>query len=212
LIGRLFESYDEAWSYFLSRETPLDDFWSALPERDGSVLAGWLIEPPAQVKDAMDDLLARLGEVEGVVATPKHFLHIWIAGVALDPTPERVTALVHTAREAWSGQGSFDIALRAANCFHDAAVVEAHTDGVPRLLAALDPDADLRVALPHMTVGYLRSPSAASMRDALDDFRDREFASFKADNVRLCLIPIARSTFTRPWDLAGVHALVQARG
>jgi 2'-5' RNA ligase len=212
LIGRLFESYDEAWSYFLSRETPLEDFWSVLPERDGSVLAGWLIDPPPQVKDAVHDLVARLEEVEGVVAVPEYFLHIWIAGVALDPTPERVTALVDTAHEAWSRQGSFDIALRHSNCFHDAAVVEAHTDGVPRLLAALDPDADLRVALPHMTVGYLRSPSAASLRDALDDFRDCEFASFTADSVQLCLIPIARSTFTRPWDLAGVHSLLQARG
>jgi 2'-5' RNA ligase len=212
LIGRLFESYDEAWSYFLSRETPLEDFWSALPERDGSILAGWLIEAPLHVKDAVDDLLARLGEVEGVVAAPKHFLHIWIAGVALDPMPDRVTALVDAAREAWSGQRSFGIALRRANCFHDAAVVEAHTDGVPRLLAALDPAADLRVALPHMTVGYLQSPSVASMRDALEDFRDREFASFNTDSVRLCLIPIARSTFTRPWELAGVHSLLQARG
>ena len=212
MIGRLFESYDEAWSYFLSRETPLEDFWSGLPERDGSVLAGWLIEPPPQAKDTVHDLLARMGEVEGVVAAPRHFLHIWIAGVALDPTPERVTALVDVAREAWSEQRSFDIALRRANCFHDAAVVEAHTDGVPGLLAALDPDADLRVALPHLTVGYLRSPSLASMRDALEDFRDGEFASFNADSVRLCLIPIGRSTFTRPWQLAGVHSLLQARG
>jgi len=28
LMAELFESYDEAWSYFLSRETPLEDFWS----------------------------------------------------------------------------------------------------------------------------------------------------------------------------------------
>lgn len=210
LIGKWFESYDEAWSYFLARETPLEDFWSVLPEPDGSILAGWLIEPPHRVKDAVRDLLARLGRVEGVAAVPSHFLHIWIHGVAHDPGADRITELVDAARETWAEQDSFEIALRHANCFHDAAVVEAHTDGVPRLLAALNPDADLRVALPHMTVGYLRSPAAASMRDVLEDFRGKEFASFHADSVRLCLIPIARSTFMRPWKVAATHPLSNA--
>lgn len=210
MIGKWFESYDEAWNYFLERGTPLDDFWSALPEADGSILVGWLIEPPPQVKDAVRDLLARLGKVERVAVVPPHFLHIWIHGVAHDPTAGRIKELVDEAREVWAGQGSCEIALRHANCFHDAAVVEAHTDGVPRLLAALNPDADLRVALPHMTVGYLRSPSAASMRDVLEDFRGKEFGSFHAANVRLCLIPIARSTFMRPWKVAATHPLSSA--
>jgi 2'-5' RNA ligase len=210
LIGKWFESYDEAWSYFLERETPLEDFWSALPEPDGSILAGWLIEPPPHVKDAVRELLVRLGKVGRVAAVPRHFLHIWIHGVAHDPSAERVSELVDTAREVWAEQRSCEIALRHANCFHDAAVVEAHTNGVPRLLAALNPDADLRVALPHMTVGYLRSPSAASMRDVLADFRAKEFGSFHAANVRLCLIPIARSTFMRPWKVAATHPLLSA--
>jgi len=210
LIGTWFESYGEAWNYFLTRETSLENFWSVLPEPEGSILAGWLIEPPPQVKDAAHDLLARLGQVEGVVAVPRHFLHIWIHGVAHDPTADRISELVDGAREVWAGQGSCEIALRHANCFHDAAIVEAHTDGVPRLLAALNPDADLRVCLPHMTVGYLRSPSAASMRDVLTDFRGKELGSFQADNVRLCLIPIARSTFMRPWMVAATHSLSSA--
>jgi hypothetical protein len=53
VIGEWFESYEEAWSYFLARETPLEDFWSELPEPDRSILAGWLIEPPPQLKDAV---------------------------------------------------------------------------------------------------------------------------------------------------------------
>jgi len=210
MIGKWFESYDEAWSYFLARETPLENFWSELPEAEGSILAGWLIEPPPQVKDAVGDLLARIGKVERVAGVPPHFLHIWIHGVAHDPTAERVSELVDEAREVCAGQRSCEIALRHANCFHDAAVVEAHTDGVPRLLAALNPDADLRVALPHMTVGYLRSPSVTSMLDVLEDFRGEEFGSFHADNVRLCLIPIARSTFMRPWKVAATHPLSSA--
>jgi 2'-5' RNA ligase len=210
LIGKWFESYDEAWSYLLARETPLEDFWSVLPEPEGSILAGWLIEPPPRVKDTVRDLLARLGRVEGVAAVPRHFLHIWIHGVAHDPTADRISELADEAREVWAEQGSCEIALRYANCFHDAAVVEAHTDGVPRLLAALKPDADLRVALPHMSLGYLRSPSAASIRDVLEDFRGEEFGSFHADNVRLCLIPIARSTFMRPWKVAATHPLSSA--
>ena len=210
MIGKWFESYDEAWSDFLARETPLEDFWSVLPKPEGSILAGWLIEPPSQAKDAVHDLLARLGKVEGVAVVPSHFLHIWIHGVAHDPTADRMSQLVDEAREAWAGRGSCEITLRHANCFHDAAVIEAHTDGVPRLLAALNPDADLRVALPHMTVAYLRSPSAASVRDVLGDFRGEEFGSFHADNVRLCLIPIARSTFMRPWKVAATHPLSSA--
>jgi 2'-5' RNA ligase len=210
LIGRWFESYDEAWSYFLARETPLEDFWSVLPEPDGSVLAGWLIEPPPDVKDAVRDLLTRLGAVDRVAAVPQHFLHIWIHGIAHDPPAERLSELVDAARAIWGGQRSCEIALRHANCFHDAAVVEAHTDGVPRLLAALNPDADLRIALPHMTVGYLRSPSAAAMREALEEFRGEEFGSFQADNVRLCLIPIARSRFMSPWKVAATHRLLTA--
>ena len=210
MIGKWFESYDEAWSYFLARETALEDFWSVLPKHEGSILAGWLIEPPSQAKDAVHDLLARLGKVEGVAVVPSHFLHIWIHGVAHDPTADRMSELVDEAREAWAGRGSCEITLRHANCFHDAAVIEAHTDGVPRLLAALNPDADLRVALPHMTVAYLRSPSAASVRDVLGDFRGEEFGSFRADNVRLCLIPFARSTFMCPWKVAATHPLSSA--
>ncbi|HEX9379606.1 MAG TPA: hypothetical protein VF872_08445 [Gaiellaceae bacterium] len=210
MIGKWFESYDEAWSYFLAREAPLEDFWSVLPEPEGSILAGWLVEPPPQVKDAVRDLLARLEKVDRVAAVPPHYLHIWIHGVAHDPTADRMSELVDEAREIWAEQGSCEIALRHANCFHDAAVVEAHTDGVPRLLAALNPDADLRVALPHMTVGYLRSPSAASMRDVLEDFRGEEFGSFHADNVQLCLIPFARSTFMRPWEVATTLPLLTA--
>jgi 2'-5' RNA ligase len=207
LIGRWFESYEEAWCCFLARETPLEDFWSVLPEPDGSILAGWLIEPPPHVKDAVRDLLKRLGALDRVAAVPRHFLHIWIHGVAHDPIGDRVSELVDAAGEVWADQRSCEIALRYANCFHDAAVVEAHTDGVSRLLAALNPGADLRVALPHMTVGYLRSPTAASVREVLEDFRGKEFGSFRADNVRLCLIPIARSTFMHPWNVAAKHRL-----
>jgi 2'-5' RNA ligase len=210
VIGKWFESYDEAWNYFLTRNTPLEDFWSGLPEPHGSILAGWLIEPPRDVKDAVRDLLARLGAVEGVEAVPGHFLHIWIHRVAHDPTLDQASELVNAAREVWAEQLPCEIVLRRANCFHDAAVVEAHTEGVPRLLAALNPDADLRTALPHMTVGYLHSPSRSSLQDVLEEFRGEEFGSFHADSVRLCLIPIARSTFLRPWRVAGTQRLLKA--
>jgi hypothetical protein len=70
VIGEWFESYEEAWSYFLTRETPLEDFWSELPEPDRSILAGWLIEPPPQLKDAVRDLLARLGKSNALLQFP----------------------------------------------------------------------------------------------------------------------------------------------
>jgi hypothetical protein len=94
LIGRWFESDEEAWCCFLARETPLEDFWSVLPEPDGSILAGWLIEPPPHVKDAVRDLLTRFGALDRVAAVPRHFLHIWIHGVAHDPIGDRVSELV----------------------------------------------------------------------------------------------------------------------
>src|SRR5439155_9751737 len=90
VIGKWFESYDEAWNYFLTRETPLEDFWPALPERAGSTVAAWLIEPPQHVKDAVHDLLARLGGLERVAVVPEHFLHISIHVVAHDPVPSSV--------------------------------------------------------------------------------------------------------------------------
>jgi 2'-5' RNA ligase len=210
VIGKWFESYDEAWTYFLTRETPLEDFRTVLPERDGSILAVWLIEPPPQVKDAVHGLLARLREVEDVAVVPQNFLHISIHAVAHDPDPSRVRELLDEAREIWAEEPRCEIVLRHANCFHDAAVVEAHTEGIPRLLAALNPDADLRVALPHMSVAYLQSPSIVSMRNALKEFRDREFGSFHAASVRLCLIPIARSAFLCPWEVAGTQPLLHA--
>jgi hypothetical protein len=140
VIGKWFESYDEAWTHLLTRETPLEDFWAVLPEREGSILALWLIEPPPQVKDAVHDLLARLGELERVAVVPEHFLHISI----------------------------------------------------------------------QVTVAYLQSPSVVSIRHALNQFRGREFGSFHAASVRLCLIPIARSTFLCPWEVAGTQPLLHA--
>jgi 2'-5' RNA ligase len=159
VIGKWFESYDEAWTHLLTRETPL---------------------------------------------------HISIQGVAHDPAPSRVRVLLDEAREIWAEEPGCEIVLQHANCFHDAAVVEAHTEGVPRLLGALNPDADLRVAPPHMTVAYLQSPSVVSIRHALNEFRGREFGSFHAASVRLCLIPIARSTFLCPWEVARTQPLLHA--
>lgn len=212
MIGKWFESYEEAWSCFLARDEPLEDFWSNLSEADSSFLAGWLIKPPAAVKDAVSPLLVRLAELAGVSAVPGHFAHVWIHGVAEDPDPARVIELVAAARDGWASADGFDIAFRCANCFHDAAVVEAHTEGVAQLLQALNPKADLRVVLPHMTVAYLRSPLPGPLRAALQDFRDQDFGTFHVHDVNLCLVPIARSTFLRPWEVAATISLSRPSG
>src|SRR5687767_10594686 len=105
-MGRFFESFDEAWAYFLTREEPLEDFYDTLPAKEREIEA-WVIEPPAAIKSAALEFQRRLAGVGGLRMLPGHFLHVTL------PVPG--TEL--------RGKGPFEIEYRRVTCFHEAVAV-----------------------------------------------------------------------------------------
>jgi len=116
-LGRLFDSYDEAWTYFLAREEPLESFFAALPEDESAELELWVVEPPAAVKAAVARVQDAFAHLEWIAPVPAHFLHIGL-GVERPATGRPI-----------------EIDYRRVNCFHEAVVVEAHAPlpGLPHL-------------------------------------------------------------------------------
>ncbi len=108
------------------------------------------------------------------------------------------------AERAWVDLPPFEIAYRDVNCFHGAAVVEAHTDGVPTLVDRALPHVDVTFLLPHMSVGYFRrvgDPDA--LRDALEPLRELDLGIGIAREIVLCDVPIAKTTVLQPWTVLG---------
>jgi hypothetical protein len=55
-----------------------------------------------------------------------------------------------------------------------------------------------------MSIGYTRRRGSADrLRAALRPFRDAELGTGIADEVLLCDVPVAKSTFLRPWRVVG---------
>ena len=78
------------------------------------------------------------------------------------------------------------------NCFHDAAIVEAHPE----------PDAPFPPSpfLPHLSIGYFRRAERPdALRDALLPHRDVELGSGLVEEVVVCDVPVAKSRFFEPW-------------
>jgi hypothetical protein len=152
----------------------------------------WLIAPPAAVKAGARELQAAFDEVDWIAPTPAHFLHVSVAvtdGLDAD-----------SAARAWAGVAPFPIVYRRANCFHDAPIVEAHTDGVASLVRRALPGHDVATLLPHMSIGYTRTSELPDrLRTALGPLRDVELGTGLADEVLLCEVPAAKSTFLEPW-------------
>jgi hypothetical protein len=152
----------------------------------------WLIAPPDSVKAGARELQSAFGELEWIAPVPDHYLHVSVAVTdELDGT---------SAARAWADVAPFPIVYRRTNCFHDAPIVEAHTDGVAALVRRALPDHDLTTLLPHMSIGYTRqSEFPDRLRSALRPVRDVELGTGLADEVLLCDVPAAKSTFLEPW-------------
>ena len=191
-VGELFTDYDGAWAHFLERAEPLESFYARLPDDPVATIDGWLIEVPAAIKTASRQLRDRLAHVESLRPVPDHFLHVWL-GSARELSPAR-------AEKAWAGIRPFGVQYRRVNCFHDAVIVEADAKGVRSLVAAGLPHISPETFLPHMTVAYTaaRTPPEP-VRQALAAFRESAFGEGLVREVRLCRVPIARSTFLEPW-------------
>jgi 2'-5' RNA ligase len=190
-MGTLFRSYNEARSFFLARREPLESFWEQLPDDPAATLRGWLIVPPPEVKERVSRLVEALAGFDWIDVTPEHFLHVWVG-------PAREGDVTRTSK-AWRSIPPFVISYRRASCFHDAVIVEAHTDGVRKLAESALPHVDVNL-LPHMSVGYVRRPGGPNgLRRTLTPFRDLDLAAGIVRDVHLCEIPIAKSTFLQPW-------------
>lgn len=175
---------------------PLESFWSAVPEERDAVADVWLILPPPNVRTNALAVQQSLRGLDWIAPVPDYFLHVSVG--------EAETVDLDQAERAWRDVEPFELEYRRANCFHDAAIVETHGEGVQQLVERAFPQTDLSVLLPHLSVGYVRrSEPAEELRTALTAFRDVSVGAGIVDEVFLCRVPFAKSTFLRPWRVLG---------
>jgi hypothetical protein len=176
-LARLFESFDEAWAYFLAREEPLEDFF-AFPgeEVEG---AAWVIEPSPPIKAAAAELQRPLAGIDWLRLLPEHFLHITL------PVPG--TEL--------RGRGPFELEYRGVNCFHEAVVVQVAAPS----LHAVHPRPTF---LPHMTLGITtREAPPDELRAILIGLRDAEVGRQEAHEALRVTFPFSRRHLLEPWTV-----------
>jgi hypothetical protein len=127
------------------------------------------------VKVAALEIQRSFDTLDWVAPLPPDFLHV--------SAPSRAAE--------WGSVAPFTITYRHVNCFHDAAIVEAHAEGGPFPPTPF---------LPHMSVGYFRRAEAPdALRDALVPLRDVELGAGVVDEVLACDVPIAKTRFFEPW-------------
>jgi len=197
-VGRLFESFEEAWDAFLVREEPLEDFFGRFADEEGH-LTVWLAPPgPAAVAEATA-VQAALEGTSGLVATPSHWLHVALGVGSLDDAD--------TVRERLDAFGAFDAAYGPMTCFHEALVLEARSPRFAELARAVDPGTG-RTFLPHLSVAYVDGSSeTAAIRERVVALRDRAPVVDRVTHVDLCVIPVPRPELLAPWRVVARVAL-----
>jgi hypothetical protein len=201
-VGRLFASFDDAWSYFLAREEPLESFHAGLPEPDAT-LAVWHIEPPGPVKDAAARVQQSFAHLRAIV--PRRAISSASPSNPWTSTrrPGEIEAEIETAAAAWQQIAPFRIAYPRLNCFHEAVVAEVAGDGPRALFQARYPDEDLSLFLPHCSLGYVREPTPPDdLRQAVLSLREMDLGAREVREVKLCLVPASRTTVLTPWTVA----------
>ncbi len=175
-MGRLFESFDEAWAYFLAREEPLDDFYDDKPPEEFEGEA-WVIEPSPAIKAAAVELQRPLAQVEWLQLLPEHFLHVSL------PLPG--TEL--------QGRGPFELEYRGVICFHEAVVVRVEA---PSLRAAHP----LPTFLPHLTLAITtRRAPPAELREIVIGIHDAALGREQATDALRITFLFSRQRFLEPW-------------
>ena len=198
-MGRFFASFEEAWEAFLVRQEPLEDFFGQFAEEDATITI-WQAPPGRAALAEAAAVQRALSEVEGLRLTPAHWLHVSLG----QGTREELDAV----RERLTGFGSFEAAYGPVNCFHDAIVLEAHSDRFGLLARAISPELDLDRFLPHLSIAYVEGePPAPAVRDALVQLRSRPRVVDQVTQIELCVVPVRRSELLEPWQLAGVVEL-----
>jgi hypothetical protein len=163
-----------------------------LAEQRGAVVNVWLIVPTPEVKAKARSVQQSFRALDWIAPVPEHFLHVSVG--------EDTGVEVERMERAWRNVAPFELAYRRANCFHDAAIIEAHGEGVQLLVERAFRQSDLSFLLPHLSIGYFkRREPAEDLRTALTPFRDVNLGTAIVDEVFLCEVPAAKSTFLRPW-------------
>jgi hypothetical protein len=178
LMGRLFESFDEAWADFLAREEPLENFYDTLPA-DGQEVEAWVIEPSPPIRAAAIGLQRRLAGVGGLELLPEHFLHVTL------PVPG--TEL--------RGKGPIELEYRRVTCFHEAVAVEISAPS----LKAVHPSPTF---LPHLTLAITtRKTPPRQIRDAVIALREVSLGRQLAKEAIRVAFPFSRKRFLEPWTV-----------
>ena len=184
-MGRLFTSYDEAWSFFLGREEPLEDFFVEFPEAP-AWLDVWLLLPSERLADEVAELQLELTGLDGLRPVPRHFLHVSVAHDGGTGPPPLI--------------GAVEAMVGPVTCFHEAVVLEVHAERLPELARHLDPGREPATFLPHLSVAYVEGrPDPAAIRDALEPLRSRRPIGERFREVTRCLVPASRTTILDPW-------------
>jgi 2'-5' RNA ligase len=208
-VGRYFATFGEAWSFFLTREEPLEDFFDELPDHDSYVLC-WLLAFDEALVARIRTAQSSFAELEWITPQPVHFLHTSIAAVAVSPqppSPAAIASATERARRGWSGVQRFEVHYRRVNCFHDAVVVEVAGAGpktlVERLVDAGAVDTvDPELFLPHVTIGAVNARTDASaLRDVLAHIRGLDVGTQQVLEAQLCVVPASRRTILTPWTV-----------
>lgn len=188
-MATFFTSFDEAWSSFLRRVEPLEEFFADFDEDEGTVSEGWVVEPPAHVKLAAGSVQDALSHLSWLVPVPDHFLHVAIG----------LGDRIGQAWEGWKVVDDFSVTYGRVNCFHSAVVVEV--DGPIRRLVAGTPN-DLPAFLPHMTIAVVRESCApGELRELLRPLRESRLGDQVVREVKRVRFPAAQTTLFRPWTV-----------
>jgi 2'-5' RNA ligase len=174
-VGRLFESFDEAWAYFLGRDEPLDDFFAGFPAEEFEGDA-WVIEPPADVKAAAAELQQPLARFDWLKLVPSHFLHVTLPGAPeVIPAPELV--------------------YRRVTCFHDAVAVEVDAPVLKRHFPH-------KTFLPHLTLAVTTSRAdPRELREVLRPLREAYVGEQRATQALHVSFRFSRERLFEPWTV-----------
>jgi 2'-5' RNA ligase len=174
-VSELFESFDEAWTYFLVRDEPLEDFFAGFPAEEFEGEA-WVIEPPADVKAAAAELQRPLAQFDWLKLVPSHFLH-----VALPGAPSKVTVP--------------ELEYRRVTCFHVAVVVEVDAPALKRQFPH-------KTFLPHLTLAVTTRPADPhELRDILRPLREAYLGEQTVTEALHVSFAFSRERLFQPWSV-----------
>ena len=205
-MGRLFHSFHEIWAHFVARDEPLENFVGGLPDDPRAAVAVWLVPVSAEGRRGLVRVRERLAGFDWLRPLPDHFLHVTVAGLGFVEPETDVSTLVEGGRECLRGLAPFRLTFPRLNCFHEAVVAEAESDGLHEAGRRLRGDVGL--FLPHLSLAYTTAPRPpGELRKALLPMRDTPLGEHDVREIQLCVVPASKTTILEPWTVAGTEFL-----